>query len=79
MSQPISEAELIEADFVVDCLEAGMVDILGSWRDPKVTRWHNSGKVGRQVLRRLIDQARAANSKGITESVNHQGQGIAND
>ena len=70
MAQPISEGELIE-------LEQRVV-----W--PLMRRCEDTDEYGSDdrvlaTLHMLIDQARVTNAKGITESVNSKGQGIAND
>ena len=91
MSQPISEAELIEIERDLDKLDrfatiaqelARIEDDADDLRDKaqrlRVKLNHLEDTRFLPNVRRLIDQARATNAKGIAESVNPQRQGIAN-
>lgn len=91
MSQPISEAELIEIERDLDKLDrfatiaqelARIEDDADNLRDKaqrlRVKLNHLEDTRFLPNVRRLIDQARVTNAKGIMESVNPQRQGIAN-
>lgn len=85
MNQPISEAELIEIEHGLVGIEELCEDqrrkqrrALGRHAEFDVPLWVARFESLEPNVRRLIEQARAANAAGITESVESQGQGIAN-